>query len=204
MSIVIVTHDSRLDRLPKYFVDKFPTKKGETPQEYMQRLLLSPKPFNGFDKCPKSVTEEIWRLTTRLVNRKYQQMHESEQMYNWETNQTGTYEVKTGKNKGRKYIVINDKFIWVPERPKWFALDTGNEVPFSKVRYLAGEIYPIVGKGAWYNLSTHRFESYGKKIAVSIVWRDREEIDDLEKEGIKLDEEEKKRRVDDAKIKGNS
>jgi hypothetical protein len=57
--------------------------------------------------------------------------------------------------------VVRGEFIFVRARPKWLDVATGNEVPFNKVRYQAGEIYPINPKGQWYSLRTHRFTSFG-------------------------------------------
>jgi hypothetical protein len=160
MSLTIVEHDSRVEKLPQYFTEKF-NPANETPQQYLTRLLRNPSPFNGFNKTPEHVKREIWKRTTALINRKYKATKTVEEMYTWETEKTGIHTVKTGNNAGLKYPIIKQRFIWISsDVPRWIDLATGNPTVFNKVRFQAHEIAPIAERGQWYSLDSHRFVSW--------------------------------------------
>jgi hypothetical protein len=159
VSISVLKHDSRLDRIPFYFTEKYSGK--ETPQQYIQRLLASPSPWCGYDKTPTFVAQEIWRLTIRMVNQKYRTIRQEEQAYHYETRQIGRYILKSGRHKGTAIPVIEGQYIWVFERPVWIDNATGNIVPFNLRRYQAGEIRGALPRmGGWYSLERKRFASF--------------------------------------------
>jgi|LSQX01.3.fsa_nt_gb hypothetical protein len=168
MSLTIVEYDSRTEKLTIYFTEKY-NPAIETPQEYLKRMLSSKSPFNGCDKTPQAVKDEIWKRTTALINRKYQGKREEERLFWILQNASVPYTKKSGEQTK----MTSSGIIMVPDLPTAYDLPTGKEVPFNQKRYLAGEITlspPGVSSKAqknisysyfrFYSVSYHRFVSF--------------------------------------------
>ncbi len=160
MSLEMVKHKSLFDKMIEYYTDDYDGK--IPPAEYMKNFFAKPSRWSGERGTPDEVKQWIYKAITRAINEKYRRLSKHEQFFYWQTHQSGAIHiVKSGKHKGREYVVISGDHIWTGGKPVWID-NQGNTVPFDKVRYLAGEIYPFVGKGTWYSLVHHRFEAFSK------------------------------------------
>jgi len=164
-AIIVLQHDSRVERIATYFLESYNSTK-ETPTQYFQRLLALPNPWSGFVKTPDLVKQEIWKRTTNLINMKFRRIHEEEMALHYMVHQTGHYTVKSGKHKGKEYVLISGKYIWLGHAPQWFSVADGNPAPFDKKRAQAipPEIFPVIEHGAWYSLETHQFVSFDREV----------------------------------------